>query len=107
MLLSHGSRDVHHEDDDRVGLGIFDFLPTAVADVLTLRDDDRVVRVIIADHDLAFERFLERSLEMAERFRPDAPDAAVFIANGRDAVLPLGFDARELQFLGQNLRQFV
>jgi transcription antitermination factor NusA-like protein len=43
----------------RVALRALDLLPASIADVLLLRNDDRVVRVVVADHDLALEGFLE------------------------------------------------
>ena len=61
--------------------GALDLLPAAVADVLFLRDDDRVVRVVVAEHDLPLEGFLEGALEVAERFGADAADAAVLVAD--------------------------
>src|ERR1700679_1197617 len=44
---------------------------------------------------------------MPQRFRSDAPDAAVFVAEGRQAVFTLGFNARKLQFLGEYFCQFI
>src|SRR4051794_35879510 len=107
LLLAHRSGDVHHEDDDRVALGALDLLPAPVPDVLLLRDDDGVFRVVIPNHDLPLEGLLERPLEVAERVGADLADAAVLVALGRDPVLALGLDPGELQLLGQDLGQLV
>src|SRR5688500_7628849 len=107
LLFAHRAGDVHHEDDDRVALRALHFLPAAVTDVLLLRDDDGVVRVVIAGHDLPAQGFLEAALEVPKRIGADRADAAVLVPDRRDAVLALGLNAREFQLLRQNLGQLI
>jgi len=107
LLLAHGARHVHHEDDDGVALGALDLFPASVTDVLLLRDDDRRVGVVVAEHDLALQGLLEGALEVAQALRADPANAAVFVARGRDAMLALGFDAREFQLFGEDFGELV
>ena len=95
------------KNDDGVALGALHFLPRAIADVFFLRNDDRRVGVIVAEHDLTLERFLERSLEMAERFGTDPADAAVLVAHRRDSMFSFWLDARKLEFFGEDVGQLV
>src|SRR5690606_30684538 len=40
LLVAHGSRYIHHVDDDRIGGGLFVFAPRAKPLVVVLRHDD-------------------------------------------------------------------
>src|SRR5262249_42566537 len=83
------------------------FLPGAVTDVLALRDDHGIGRVVLAEHDLALERFAEGALEVAEGLGADAAEGRILVLDRRDAVLALGLDARKLQLFGQDLGQLI
>ena len=48
-----------------------------------------------------------RPLEMPQRFGPDLRDLRVLVAFGLDAVAALGLDAREFEFFGEDLREFL
>src|SRR5690606_41586795 len=52
-------------------------LPRPIAHVVTRRDHDGVLRVVVAHRDLALERGLVAALEVPERVRTHATDADV------------------------------
>src|SRR6185369_13462519 len=77
------------------------------ADVLFLGNDQRVLRIVLPEHDLPLQRLLKRAFEVTQRFRSDATQARILIFNRRDAMLALGLDSRELQLFGEDIGQLV
>ena len=106
LLIAHGARDIHHVDDDGVGLRREHFLPRAESFVVFDRHDHGVGRVVEAEHDLAFEGFAVGAFEVFEGFGPDTADAGVFVADGGDLLAALGLDAREAQLFAEDIRKF-
>ncbi len=106
LLIAHVAGDVHHVDDDGVGLGGEDFFPGAEAFVVFDGDDDGIGGVVEAEHDLAFEGFTVGAFEVFEGFGADAADAGVFVADGGDLLAAFGFDAGEVEFFAEDVGEF-
>src|SRR5207244_13284518 len=60
-----------------------------------------------AHRDLPPQRLLEGAAEMAQRFGAGLANARITIFFGDDALLALGLDARQPQFLAEDRRQLL
>ena len=107
LLVGHGAGHVHHVDDDGDALRLLHFLPAAVLLVLADRDDDRVAGIVGAGGDLPLQGALEGALEVAQRFGAGLADAGVLVRGGDDVLLAARLDARQGQFLAEDLGQLL
>ncbi len=107
LLISHRAGDVHHVEDDGVGLWEILQLVGAVAAVLPGRNDHRDLRIVSAERDLPPQRLLVGALEMPERFRAGGVDPGVLHLLRDDLFLASPFDVGKLQLLSQDLRQLI
>ena len=78
--------------------------PTSVLLVDPFRNDAGIVRIVSARGDLPLQRSFVGAFEMAQRFRADLADAGVLIAFGENVFLAARLDARQRQFLAEDLR---
>ena len=71
------------------------------------KDNPRGIGIIKPRHDLAPKRAAKRALEMSQGFRSGLANTAVAISFRGDSVFALGLDARQLEFLPEDVGEFV
>ena len=107
LLVAHRAGDVHHVNDECVAFRPLFGFPGEIALVFVDRDDVRIQRIVGAGRDLPFQRFLVRPLEVAQRFGTDLRNLRVMIAFGLEPGAAFGLDARQFEFFGEDLREFL
>src|SRR5262249_45825558 len=107
LLVGHRAGHVHHVDDARNALRLVNFLPAAVLLVRPNRQHNRLLGVVAAARDLPLQRTLEGAFEVTERLGAGLTNAGVLVLGRDDVLLAARLDARQGQFLAQDLRQFL
>ena len=92
LAFAHGTGNVHHVDDDRIGLGQGLGFVGTIAPILTVGDNDWVFGVVTPRSHLALERFAVGALKVAQRFRPDPANICVPCRLGLDAFIAFGLN---------------
>ena len=105
LLVGHRARDVHHVDDDGDALRLL-ARPSTTRYCLSSRigTTSGSSRVVGAGGDLPLQGPLEGALEVAQRLRAGLADAGVLVLGRDDVLLAPRLDARQFQFLAEDLR---